>query len=287
MSRPQCQTAYGVRGSVLSYSGPILLDSRMTAIPLCYTKFGYVMGADGRGGNDPTKADYSTSNDAQKIFEIAAPDKTLALGLMGEIIKLPDGSFDLVAEIAKQKTRLASRSFNSLRHYVEKFGEVLKPFFDQAWQDGTLDPWEEVDPNDENDDLVARVIFAGYFNQRPSSAYLEFRHKNKKAEPQVTAIILSPGQSLLAGPGTGLIQNDPRFSEYRKPTGPHLSIEGARDLVTSRIEAYNSPLAAKLIPKCESVGAHIHVAAITPSEGFKWLTRPLVFDKSWPQTGSA
>jgi len=45
-----------------------------------------------KGGNDPTKADYSTSNDAQKIFEIAAPDKTLALGLMGEIIKLPDGS---------------------------------------------------------------------------------------------------------------------------------------------------------------------------------------------------
>jgi len=296
VSHQQSQTVSGARwigsedrGTVLSYSGSILLGSRMTgmtAIALCYTKFGYVMAADGRARNDPAKPDYEPKEDAQKIFGIVGSDKMLAVGLMGEIIKLPDGSFDLVAEIAKQKARLANLNFKNLRAYVDKLGDNLAPIFDQGWKDGILDPWEESDPNDENDDLIARLIFAGYFNHRPQSAHLEFRYRNNKAEPKADNILLSPGQLVLAAPPgiKELIENDPQFSDYRKPTGPDIPIEGARVFVTSWIEACGSSLAVKLIPKCASVGGDTHVAAITPSEGFHWLTPPRSFDESWPQT---
>jgi hypothetical protein len=41
------------------------------------------------------------------------------------------------------------------------------------------------------------------------------------------------------------------------------------------IDAFASPLALTLDPSCEAIGGHVHVATVTPGDGFQWVVRPV------------
>lgn len=249
----------------------------MTAIALCYTKSGFVMAADGRSRTYDAATDvYSPDSDeCQKIFSVVESGKILAYAVMGDAVSNQDGSFNLMAEVERQRKRLSAVRFDSLRDYVRIIGYKAKRAFDKAWKSGRLDPWQRgSDPNDEYDNLIARILFAGYA-PNPAFVQAELFYDNRRAELRVSTLPIPPGIPALAAP-TGILQiidSDPRFAEYRKPYGPDISMEDACALIKGKIEACASPLAAEIDARCAGIGGHIHVAAVTPS-GFRWLLPP-------------
>lgn len=264
--------------SILCRFGQLSLDSRMTAISLCYTNTGFVIAADRRQQMyDSVKGEYieTGEDNFQKIFDIVEDDKVLAYGLMGNVISNDDGSFDVLAEIGKQRERLARIRFADLWDYVNRISYNLKLAFDAAWKDGRIDPWQHSEG--EYDNLLLRLIFLGYMHKKPSSVQAEFFHKNKRAKLRVSLVIQPiPGQNALAAPIGILaaISHDERFAAYRRSTSLDMTIEDALNFTKSQIEACATPLAAKIDPRCKGIGGFIHVAAVTKNEGFKWLIQP-------------
>ncbi len=176
MSRPQSQTACPMRwiggddrGSVLCYSGPLLLDSRMTAVAFCYTNAGFVIGADGRSRTlDSATGTYRLDGDNhQKIYPLPGAGRIIAYGMMGEAVASEDNSFDLKAEIERQRKRLATKPFANLRDYVGAIGIKLKKNYEKATET-CLDYKIPADAQDEYDRLLARVIAVGYVSSKPS-----------------------------------------------------------------------------------------------------------------------
>jgi hypothetical protein len=66
------------------------------------------------------------------------------------------------------------------------------------------------------------------------------------------------------------------FANFVKDLGPNPSLKDAEQYVRGYIEACSSPLALELDEAiCKGIGGHIHVATITPSDGFRWVVPPL------------
>jgi hypothetical protein len=71
-----------------------------------------------------------------------------------------------------------------------------------------------------------------------------------------------------------IAQDHPEFSGFCKPFKHETSLQGAAYFAKGYIEACSSPLALKFDPTCEELGGHIHVATITPQDGFRWVIPP-------------
>lgn len=248
----------------------------MTAIAFCYTKSGFVVGADGRSRiYDPVKDEFSHSrDDCQKIFSIVESGKVLAYAVIGDAVSSEDNSFDLMAEIERQRKRLTGQHFSSLHSYASAIGYKVERAYKKALRSGRLDFRYRAGAEDETENLLARVLFMGYL-RFPAFAYIELMRTESGAELRTTNQSAALGVPALVAPAGVLtaIDNDPRFAEYRLPYGPEMSIEDARALVTRRLEACASPSATEINSLCAGIGGHIHIATVTPS-GFDWLVPP-------------
>ncbi|HLM80335.1 MAG TPA: hypothetical protein VK302_06850 [Terriglobales bacterium] len=249
----------------------------MTAIAFCYTKPGFVIAADGLSRTlDSATGTYHPNGDKhQKVYPLLGSGRILAYAMMGEAVASEDNSFDLKAEIERQQKRLATKHFPNLRDYLGAISIKLKKTYEKATET-YLDYRPQPDARNEYDRLLARLIVVGYVAAKPSCVQAELFFEDKgKVGLRVTAEALHPGIPALAAPRDipGIIDRDPRFSEYRLPHGPEMPIEHASAVIKRRIEACASPLAAKIEPLCAGIGGHIHIAAVTPS-GFKWVVPP-------------
>lgn len=63
---------------------------------------------------------------------------------------------------------------------------------------------------------------------------------------------------------------DPRFSVYRV-NAPTYTLAKATDIARNYILACCDPVALQIDPNCADIGGHIHMAIITPAEGFRWI----------------
>src|ERR1700685_59507 len=261
-------------------------DSRMTAFATVYTTDGFVIAADGRSraqDPDPTKitADMKERHDREdrrKIFCIAEPDKTLAYAFMGTVAN-DEKTFDLYEETNRQSKLLSSRQFDTCYDYAYKLAFGLKRAFNDARKDGRLDAWYGNEDLDEEDNLIARMMLVGYFHGKPSWIVAEFRSFDNRAKLQVQPIPeFTPGGYMTAGgklmPKLLFQDKDSRFAEYITPTGPDTTMERGAHFARAFIEACSTPLAAELDPICKSIGGHIHIAAVTLTDGFKWIVPP-------------
>ena len=249
----------------------------MTAIAFCYTKSGFVIAADGLSRTLDSSTDtYQPNGDKhQKIFPLLGSGRILAYAMMGDAVASDDNSFDLKAEIERQQKRLATRQFLNLRDYLGAISIKVEKAYERATKT-CLDYKPQPDARDEYDRLLARLIAVGYVAAKPACVQAEFFFEDKgRVERRVSAVPLRPGIPALAAPRdvSAIIDNDPRFAEYRLPFGPEMPIEHAGALIKRRIEACASPLAAEIEPLCAGIGGHIHIAAVTLS-GFKWLVPP-------------
>lgn len=258
----------------------------MTAIATVYTVGGFIIGADGRSrakDPDPTKVTEEMKarhdrEDKRKIFCITDADKTLAYAFMGTVSN-DEHTFSILEEADRQSKLLSSKHFATCYDYVHELTLGLNQAFNDARADGRLDAWYVKEDLADDDNLIARMILVGYFSGKASWIIAEFRDYDNKAKVQVQPIPqFTPGGIITAGgklmPKLLFQDKDSRFAQYIRPTGPDTTLEQGADAAKAFIEACSTPLAAELDPVCQSVGGHIHIAAVTPTDGFKWLIPP-------------
>ena len=72
-------------------------------------------------------------------------------------------------------------------------------------------------------------------------------------------------------------ESDPRLAAYRTPKvfGDKMTLEQAIISSRSYIQAHSSAEAQLIDPECRRSGGHIHIAKITPTDGFQWIVEPL------------
>ena len=252
----------------------------MTALAIVYTSAGLVFAADGRARlrNDKATSKVATfqadTDSQQKIFKVEDEGRILAYSMSGKIAN-KDRSFYMVTEAAKQARLLAKRRFDDGYDYVRRFCRNLHEAASEAKRDGRIEKFP-----DDGSNYWVTMIFGGYFHKTAFCVTAEFiRENDTRVRLKTTSIEIPPGRYLTIGPPilTRLMfkENDPRFAKYKKPVDENVTLEGAADFGKTFIEASADRLALQLDPDCEGVGGHIHIAAITPADGFKWLIPPV------------
>jgi len=247
---------------------------RMTATATLYTPFGFVVAADGRQlwQHKPTRdraACESESDTVQKIFEIADRDASLAYVIRGDTVNR-DRSFDVGIELRKQINLLHAEDFTNCRQYLQTVSVNLERTVETAREEQRIDGY-----------LTTEIEFVGYFRGDPFCIEVQFRpFRDPRTGSlfEITRRDLYPGFYFVAG--SLLIANlvahgDPRFSPFCKPIDHEMhemTLQEAADLANGYIKACASPLGLQIDPEnCSKIGGHIHIATLTPENGFEWV----------------
>jgi hypothetical protein len=262
---------------MLPLTGPICIElSKMTATVIIYTGQGFAVAADGLElWEDPDTHRRSLrpgGDRVQKIFAAERKDATLAYILRGQVAS-EDRAFDLEEELRKQLSLFTATKFNNYADFLRLLASALENAIKCARQDKRL-----------KEPLEAWISFAGYFGTHPCLVDLKFL-----PHPHFTNSLyefneppLRHRRPMVSGPPIiwDLIsERDPRFAQYfvqyDKPVRS-MSLREAADYAKGCIDAFSSPLARQLDPSCEAIGGHVHVATVTPDNGFQWVIGPLV-----------
>ena len=123
---------------------------------------------------------------------------------------------------------------------------------------------------------IAAILIDGYYKGAPSRVQARFFHENQElCEPEI--VPEAPILDRYDVHGSDKILNvfgdseDPRLSKYGKRRGRVISsIENAIRFAHGYITACTSPEGLLIDSECPGIGGHIHVAIITPDEGFRW-----------------
>lgn len=131
-------------------------------------------------------------------------------------------------------------------------------------------------PASERNRVFARILFAGFFDGRPRTMFIDFGYGDE--DPFVWDASPPAGQiSWLFGPENFtplFLAKDERFSAFFRPLRPDSSLDEAEAFAKGYIDACENALAIQIDPQCEGVGGRFHSAAVLPS-GFEWRTPPL------------
>ena len=265
------------------YSDGISIDAKgrkmSTAIVMAYTVLGWVIASDGRETSDDDAR--IISDNERKIFPIQDRSKTLAYALVGTISNDADtgsGAYDLRTEAAREAESIAGRNFETFQEYVNIFAHHLKKIIHKAKMSGRINEYPEnlnhLDPIDRF--TIAEILLAGYFRKQPCFAEIKFYHREQViAAPKKRFENYSPGNAAISGSEKirflMINKRDGRFSRYLKPLGPDSSLKEAGEFAKGYIEACSDPVALEIDPYCKGIGGHIHMATVTPSDGFGWL----------------
>lgn len=277
----------GNAGIVWPPEKEIKQGSVVTAIAIVYSKYGFVIAADGRSrwGEDEA-ADETTrareTDKQQKIFEAIGRERIFGYALTGAISNR-EGSFNLIDIALKQCAVLAPKTFSGAQSYVLEFAQELKMALAAARKDGRLEQYPTSIDTEAGDAkgnfLIAKIFFAGYFKGKPTQVTATLYHEVQKLrEPKIDQTEFSPGGFVTNGAdkiaelmfGKG----DARFVKYKRPIHAAISLQGAGLFAKGFIEACCDPCAAEIQPLCKGIGGHIHIAEVTP-RAFRWRVPPI------------
>lgn len=264
----------------VSLRGPLWIGLfKMTATAIIYTSEGFAIAADGRELWEDPVAHKRTlpdgGDEVQKIFCTRREQGTLAYVLRGGVAS-EHRSFDLEAELRDRLLLLNRSEFNTCADFLGLLATHLASAIKVADQAGKL-----------KEPLEARISFAGYFKNAPSWIDLRFSSHPGLGDPIHQLVEPYPGRDLRPGAVmvSGypivrdlILEHDPRFAQffpqYGKPVHT-MPLQEAACYAKGYIDAFASPLALTLDPSCEAIGGHVHVATVTPGDGFQWVVRPV------------
>ena len=249
-----------------------------TAIVGFHTATGYLVAADGRSCN----SDLTVSSDSvQKIFDISRITGPLAFSLTGNAT-IVDGSGNVAIDFAREVRELcrdlASQRSNSLAGFSTRIGRSLHGLLAAGKEKGVFSLPADIggpDPRKSESDIVT-VLFWGYWDGEPQQAALRLSQKSQVlGSPDISdqGAEFKTGSNLV----DRAIRSDPEdelqdFSQYRpQPIPKEPTMGWCLDFAIKYISACASPQGARLDYKCRSIGGRIHVATITPTEGFQWV----------------
>jgi len=252
-----------------------------TAILLLYTPGRLVMGADGRkmDRSNPSKG----TDSAQKIFGIGNGTNHIAFALAG-VAEYTDEQgeilFDFNKEIIAASREHIGKKYKNLYGYATRLSRIISKQIDKAKERGGISDLEG-SPSSltlEGKDIVM-IFLAGFFNDTPEVIAIRLWHRNQILRtPEVSRLLVNVGTRLLTGAPQifNLVLNtdDPLFSAYRTYRtyrGRIPSVLQQAAICENYVRACSDPEAIKIEPLCMSIGGHVHVATITPREGFQWV----------------
>ena len=256
----------------------------MTAIVHTWTPQGFAIAADGR-----CRRDGITRRDtAQKIFPIESPIGSFAYTINGVAEIFIGDSEEILVSLAEETQRsaesLRGRRTSNLTGYAVR---LVRPAFEAL-----EDIWESINPQShpsqpnlpgERGDTIFRLSLNGYHGEYPESVSVRLSHENGRLrEPEVFPQPIQPGFHMAEAPAPMIGQilwideNDQRLSAYkgRRMYAHEITLADAIERSRLFIQAHSDLEAIAIDSNCLEVGGHIHIATITPSEGFRWVIEP-------------
>jgi hypothetical protein len=259
-----------------------------TAIISTYTPDGFLIAADGRVCNDE---DLSVVSDTtQKIFRIDDRAGVMACSMAGTVGLTSGDSdqivLDLQAEAVTIATSVANRQSKSLYGYAVRLSKLVNDALEKVKSSGVLSqyPTGGNQQQGETGHTIARLLLDGYYHRLPARVRIRFSHVNQKlSQPQVYHYNCPVPAGSMTSHGSQIIarllfdSKDERFLAYRvkDPNNTGSVILQSRLFIA----AHSDPQALLLDERtCRCVGGHVHIASITPSDGFQWVAgyEPLV-----------
>jgi hypothetical protein len=132
--------------------------------------------------------------------------------------------------------------------------------------------------------LVACLIIAGYYEKEPSWIAIRFPHiKQTLLEPEPRSMSLTKGYRPPVVYGSQIVAErifdtvDPAFAKYRVPRvndAENVTLAEVAEAAPNYVRACTDPEAMKIDPICDSIGGHVHIAKVTPQNGFEWIEPP-------------
>jgi hypothetical protein len=262
-----------------------------TAIVSTYTTEGFVIAADGRmrGADDGTVV----NDQIQKIFPIGGSGtRRLAFSLTGSAY-IPscdreEMAFEFLAEIRRATGALSVGRYPNLSDYAHKaFGAVHRRL-KEAKLTGRLSypELQTLDPS-ERGCSIAIVLLDGYHEGVPSRLKIRFYHEHQVlAGLEIVQQELPPGRAWYSGSetvwdvmfGAHVDTGDPALSHYKQQSAsvfhPNETLCSYAQIAHAYISMCPGPEGLALDPElCAGIGGHIHIATITPKDGFQWVPR--------------
>ena len=260
----------------------------MTAIVRTWTPQGFALAADGRSRREGL----IRTEIAQKIFPLESPVGSFAYSISGVAELFIGDSEEVLVSLAEETRRsaesLRGRRTSNLTGYAVR---LVRPAYEAL-----KGVWESIDPQShpsqpslpgERGDTILRLSLDGYHSEYPTSVSVRIFHENGALrEPEVLPERLQPGFHMAAAPAPMIGQilwmdeNDQRLSAYkgRRMWPDEITLADAIERSRLFIQAHSDPEAIAIDSNCLEVGGRIHIATITPSEGFKWIIEPIVGD---------
>lgn len=257
----------------------------MTAIVRTRTPQGFAIVADGRCRREGV----IRTETAQKIFPLESPIGPFAYTINGTAELFIGDSEEILVSLAEETRRsaefLRGRRTSNLTGYAVR---LVRPAYNAL-----KDVWESIDPQShpsqpslpgERGNTILRLSLDGYHGEFPESVGVRLFHENGRLrEPEVLPERLQTGFHMAAAPAPMIGQilwmdeNDHRLSAYkgRRMWADEITLADAIERSRLFIQAHSDPEAIVLDANCLEVGGHIHIATITPSEGFKWIIDPI------------
>ena len=269
--------------------GPILLGVQCipmpTALAHIYTDEGFAIGADGLG---TTRGLETQPENEQKIFHLHGKDREAACTFAGMVRLFNDSrdrvAFDFISEWKKATKQLEDTSIGDAAYLAEQICELVLAELGAARKaaDFTqLFGWQE----------HLWVCVDGYFRRKPSRAVVEFYHINLESHwrpNNASRSDLNFHPVLLFGLDkiSQVLfewEDDLRLAKYRtdackrvaarcrNPNAP-LTLSDAIEAAQNYIKACIDPIAEEIEQDTyRKIGGRIHVASITPGDGFQWV----------------
>jgi hypothetical protein len=263
----------------------------MTAIATIYTEEGFVIAADGRKHNPENHA--ILGDKTQKIFELNHIDGPLAICFAGTAAIDDDDHKTLLCDICQASldsaARLARRRTRDLEGLAVRICRPVNQALADIQKSGRISKYPEDEPiaPGERGNTITRVWLHGYHRGISRRVGVRFFHIDQGLqEPEVRSFDLAPSRPWICGSPSMLDifrnYSDPRFSEYRPIRGDPKSLAFAIEWSAGFIRACSDRRALEIDPNCYAVGGHIHIATITPREGFRWVPQyePIAADVS-------
>ncbi len=250
-----------------------------SAVALTYTRDGFVIAADGRARTNGEILSETT----QKIFPIDGLGLCYALcGRAAFDTKNKENEIDLLKDAPYAITAISANDHSDLSGYAGSFSMYLYSLLKKAQESGQLEtlPTKETDRHGDTHDIF-HLFVAGYFREQPAWCFTTFSHKNQLLLEPTTHDYIPQKGPVVYGP-TEVLRlifktTDARVAAYRVKgfqESRQPSLSDGIEAMKNYVRACCDPEIRTLDPMCAGVGGRIHVATITPNEGFSWVCPP-------------
>lgn len=280
--------------------GPILLGGidcipMPTALAHIYCDEGFVLAADGRNVERMAQGMKIISDREQKIFRLPGVDRDVACSFCGMVDLFDDASsiaFDFVSECQKAAESLTSVFFAEASDLADRIGQQLQQSLIATKERGAIVdyPSGKAWPGERRNTIV-RIHLDGYFSGLPFPAVLRLGQENQQPFYRSVSRDLYPQHSavLFGSPEIAwhlFHDEDARLARYRTdatrriglrcmhPKTP-VTLQDSIEAAHNYIAACCDPIALEIDEvNCQGIGGHLHIAAVTPKDGFYWVERP-------------